>query len=198
MYRADPRNDGTQTGTPGKVYAKEVIVSAGVFNSPQLLKLSGIGPADELNALGIPVRVDLPGVGANLQDNYEVPVVGHAAKNFTVPAPDPEAPQCSFGATGDPCIDLWRQGEGPYMEPGQSNSVMRTSAFSASGERDMFATGGTFAIRGFWPPTDSVAPDPPNTFALSTVKIHPRSVSGSVLLRSDDPRDQPEINFNMF
>lgn len=198
VYRADPRNDGTQTGTPGKVYAKEVIVSAGVFNSPQLLKLSGIGPADELNALGIPVRVDLPGVGANLQDNYEVPIVGHAAKNFTVPAPDPDAPQCSFGAPGDPCVELWKQGEGPYVEPGQGNSVMRTSAFSASGERDMFATGGTFAIRGFWPPTDSVAPNPPNTFALSTVKIHPRSVSGSVLLRSDDPRDPPGINFNMF
>ena len=84
------------------------------------------------------------------------------------------------------------------MDPGQANSVMRTSKYSALGERDMFAMAGTFAIRGFWPPTDSVAPDPPNTFALSAVKIHLRSVSGSVRLRSTDPREPPDINFNMF
>ena len=77
-YSADPRKKGTQTGTAGKAYAKDVIVSAGVFNSPQVLKLSGIGPAEELTALGIPVRVDLLGVGANLQDNYEVPIVGRS------------------------------------------------------------------------------------------------------------------------
>lgn len=198
VYRADPRNDGTQEGTPGKVYAKEVIVSAGVFNSPQILKLSGIGPRDELEALGIEVRVDLPGVGANLQDNQEVPIVGHAAANFSTPAPDPDAPQCTFGAPGDPCVEAWKNGEGPYMEPGQANDIFRISAYSEEGERDMFATGGTFAIRGFWPLTDSVPADPPNTFALSTVKIHPRSVKGSVLLQSADPRDPPSINFNLF
>ncbi len=48
---------------------REVIVSAGTFNSPQLLMLSGIGPADALRRHDIPVRVDLPGVGANLQDH---------------------------------------------------------------------------------------------------------------------------------
>lgn len=198
VYRADPRNNGTQLGTPGKVYAsKEVIVAAGVFNSPQLLKLSGIGPAEELAELGIPVRVDLPGVGANLQDNQEVPIVGHAATDFSAPTPDPDAPQCTYGAPGDPCVDLWRQGEGPYMAQGQANSMFRTSAV-ADGERDMFFTGGSFAIRGFWPPTTDVPADPPNTFALSTVKIHPRSTAGTVRLRSADPRDTPEINFNLF
>jgi choline dehydrogenase-like flavoprotein len=50
---------------------REVIVSAGAFGSPQLLQLSGIGPADELAAHGIPVRHDLPGVGANLQDHLD-------------------------------------------------------------------------------------------------------------------------------
>ncbi|MBE3050305.1 GMC family oxidoreductase N-terminal domain-containing protein, partial [Candidatus Bathyarchaeota archaeon] len=196
VYRADPRNNGTE-GTLGKVYAGEVIVSAGVFNSPQILKLSGIGPAEELTALGIPVRVDLPGVGSNLQDNQEVPIVGHTASNFSAPLPDPNAPQCAFGAPGDPCVDLWEKGEGPYMEIGRGNSVFRTSAYS-EGDRDVFATGGSFAIRGFWPPTFSVAPDPMNTFALSTVKILPRSISGSVTLRSADPRDPPDINFNLY
>ena len=49
--------------------AKEVILSGGTINSPQLLMVSGIGPGDRLKELGIPVRVDLPGVGQNLQDH---------------------------------------------------------------------------------------------------------------------------------
>ena len=51
--------------------AREVILSGGAINSPQLLKLSGVGPAQELQALGIPVVHDLPGVGENLQDHLE-------------------------------------------------------------------------------------------------------------------------------
>ena len=55
-----------------KIFAnKEVIVSAGSINSPQLLMLSGIGPAKHLNELGINVVKDLPGVGKNLQDHLE-------------------------------------------------------------------------------------------------------------------------------
>ena len=50
---------------------REVIICAGSINSPQLLKLSGVGPRAELAALGIPVVHDLPGVGENLQDHLE-------------------------------------------------------------------------------------------------------------------------------
>lgn len=51
---------------------REVIVSAGSINSPQLLKLSGVGPAAELREHGIPIAQDLPGVGENLQDHLEL------------------------------------------------------------------------------------------------------------------------------
>jgi len=51
---------------------KEILLSGGVINSPQILKLSGIGPGDELNDLNIPVVHDLPGVGENLQDHPDV------------------------------------------------------------------------------------------------------------------------------
>ena len=51
---------------------REVILSAGVINSPQLLKLSGVGPADELRSHGIDVVQELPGVGENLQDHPDV------------------------------------------------------------------------------------------------------------------------------
>jgi len=51
--------------------SREVVLSGGAFNSPQLLLLSGIGPASELKQHGIAVRHDLPGVGKNLQDHLD-------------------------------------------------------------------------------------------------------------------------------
>lgn len=54
------------------LHTREVVICAGAINSPQLLLLSGIGPADELHKLGIPTQVDLPGVGKNLMDHLEV------------------------------------------------------------------------------------------------------------------------------
>ena len=61
---------------------KEIILSAGSINSPQLLMLSGIGPRHHLEELGIPVLVDAPGVGQNLQDH-----IGVGGLQFHVDAP---------------------------------------------------------------------------------------------------------------
>jgi choline dehydrogenase len=62
----------TRGGSTHRVRAdREVVLSGGPINSPQLLKLSGIGPSDELRTHGIPVVHDLPGVGENLQDHLE-------------------------------------------------------------------------------------------------------------------------------
>lgn len=54
--------------------SREVIVSSGVVDSPKLLLLSGIGPADQLKALGIPVVADVPGVGKNFQDHLKLSI----------------------------------------------------------------------------------------------------------------------------
>ncbi len=61
------RGGGTET-----IRAGEIILAGGAINSPQLLQLSGVGNAGDLNALGIPVVADVPGVGENLQDHLEV------------------------------------------------------------------------------------------------------------------------------
>ena len=75
LYRRS-KDPSDEPGETRQVYvSREVILAGGAYNTPQLLMLSGIGPKDELEKHGIDVRVDLPGVGSNLQDRYEVGVV---------------------------------------------------------------------------------------------------------------------------
>lgn len=63
--------------------AREVLLAGGALNSPQLLMLSGIGPADQLRAHGIDVRADHPGVGANLQDHIDACTIYRSTKPLT-------------------------------------------------------------------------------------------------------------------
>jgi choline dehydrogenase len=74
-----------QQGQAHRVGAnREVILSASTFNSPKLLMLSGIGPADQLREHGIDVVLDLPGVGQNLQDHLEVWVQQRCTQPITL------------------------------------------------------------------------------------------------------------------
>ncbi|KAH6866736.1 hypothetical protein BKA58DRAFT_210807 [Alternaria rosae] len=201
VYKADPRRNASTTGTLHQAFArKEVIVAGGAFNSPQILQLSGIGPKALLEKYNIPVISDLPGVGRNLQDNYEVPIYGNAQISFAT-TPDPDAPKCTYGTPGDPCLELWYQGQGPYARGGtNSNAFLLKTAHAVEGERDelMFGfTGGSFT--GFAPPTSqNTTRYPPTTFSWSTVKIHPQNTAGYVQIRSADPVDTPEVNLNYF
>jgi choline dehydrogenase len=73
---------------PGKpvsriMAAREVLLSAGAVQSPQILMLSGIGPADHLRAMNIPVALDAPDVGANLQDHLDVTVIHECTQEIT-------------------------------------------------------------------------------------------------------------------
>jgi choline dehydrogenase len=126
-------------GTKKRAYARnEVIVSGGVFNSPQLLQLSGIGDAKLLRSLDIPVLVDLPGVGENLRDNQELPVTGLSPVNITSVGGNPDWAHCTFGAPGDPCLAQWQNGTGPYADPsGNSECSFIKTAHSPDGNRDI-------------------------------------------------------------
>src|SRR5262249_32530167 len=63
---------------------KEMLVSGGAYNSPQLLRLSGVGPADLLKTHGINVVLDSPGVGNDLQDHLQVRIVTRCAQRITL------------------------------------------------------------------------------------------------------------------
>src|SRR5699024_12434660 len=69
-----------------EVYGDEIVLACGAINTPQLLQLSGIGDAEHLNSLGIDPIVNLPGVGENLQDHFEVYI------QFACPQPVSEQP----------------------------------------------------------------------------------------------------------
>ncbi|OCT49793.1 glucose dehydrogenase [Cladophialophora carrionii] len=85
---------------------KEVILSAGAYRTPQLLLLSGIGPAEDLQKVGIPVHLNLPAVGKNLHD--------HLLVGFAFPLKDPSAGFALGGAAGpwaDPAYQLGLPGD---------------------------------------------------------------------------------------
>lgn len=200
IYRADPRYNSGK-GIKNQAFARrEVIVSGGTFSSPQLLQLSGIGPKVLLEKHNITVISDLPGVGRNLQDNYEIPIIGQAKVDLSDPV-DPNAPKCTGGAAGDPCVELWRKGEGPYAKGGSNgNAFLLKTKYAAEEERDMllFSTG-NHALRGFQPDTkQNLTGDPSNTFSWSTVKMHPQNGAGYTKIKSADPQDTPEVNLNYF
>ena len=83
LYSAAPHHKAGRKGPITQYFAsREVIVAGGAFNSPQLLKLSGIGPKEELEKFNITVIKDLPGVGENLADNYESSIISLANRDL--------------------------------------------------------------------------------------------------------------------
>ncbi len=147
---------------------------------------------------------DLPGVGSNMQDNQEIAVVGlAAAPSFNPPtaagAPPPAA--CTpLAKADDPCYSLWQHGQGPYANAGPNSDILLLrTPHSPDGERDVTVFSGPFVFRGFWPAT----PEPELARARQFLghahhQMHPQSRRGYVRLRSADPTDMPDVNFNLF
>src|SRR5262245_36874666 len=80
-YRVGANSSGETRTARANV---EVLACGGAFNSPQLLQLSGLGPADLLNSLGIPVIADLPGVGNDLNDHYFARIILRCKQPITL------------------------------------------------------------------------------------------------------------------
>lgn len=199
LYGADPRRqDGrvTSKGTPGSVTAtREVILSAGTFNTPQLLKLSGIGPKDELQKFGIDVKVDLPGVGTNLQDRYEVPVIGQALTKLSL------VKDCTFLQGDDPCLEQWETRpveKGTYGTNGVALAIIQKSAAAQDDDADVFVSGFPAYFNGYYPDFFTNATRGADHWTWLVLKAHSRNNAGTVTLRSADPQDVPDIRFRNF
>jgi choline dehydrogenase len=85
------RATGVVLGNGGTtIYGEEIILSAGAIGSPHLLMLSGVGPADQLRSAGVPLKLDLPGVGQNLCDHPHVYALWRWQPDFSI---DPDRPR---------------------------------------------------------------------------------------------------------
>ncbi|RAL67889.1 hypothetical protein DID88_008614 [Monilinia fructigena] len=182
LYRADPRSKSVadSDGTYGSVTAtKEVIVSGGTFNTPQILKLSGIGPKAELGKFGIPLIKDLPGVGTNMQDRYEIGIVGNSTSDFDL------LKDCTFLNGTDPCLEQWENV--PILKGGYSTNGIAL----AYPKHSTVAADISPVIPSLLSPNATSGPG-------FTLKAHSRNNAGTVNLKSADPRDTPDITFNYF
>jgi choline dehydrogenase len=196
-YRADPEVARGPSPDPVQVHARrEVILAGGAFNTPQLLKLSGIGPRDELERHGIPVRVDLPGVGENLQDRYEVGVVHRMRKRFDLLKGLTFKPPVE-GAEPDPGYVEWKTGEGVYTSNGALLGLVHRSRPDLPAP-DLFIFGLPAHFTGYYPGYSAELALQTDVFTWAVLKAHTVNRAGRVLLRSADPRDTPDIRFRYF
>ncbi|KAI0483412.1 hypothetical protein F4859DRAFT_503053 [Xylaria cf. heliscus] len=199
LYAADRRYNASQTGELQQVTAThEVIIAGGAFNTPQILKLSGVGPREELENLDIPVIKDLPAVGNYMQDNYEGPIVARATSVFG----DSPYADCTFNYVNpetDPCYNEWHDSHtGAYGEGGAPLAMLYRSSHSENNDTDLFFFGAPGAVFDGHYPGFSQYQAPPETWFWSMVKMQTGNQAGTLRLRSANPRDVPEIQFNFF
>jgi choline dehydrogenase len=166
----------------------EVILSAGTFNSPQLLLLSGIGPADELREMGVAVVHDLPGVGRNLQDHHSTRGLYEASGPFTFDH------QLRFDKVAMAALRWQLFGSGPLTQmPIGAQGFVRTREGLDRPDLQLLVSSVAMDAKVWFPGVRKRRGD---FLAVAAVLLHPES-TGSVRLRSTDPRDKPEIRFNM-
>jgi choline dehydrogenase len=166
-----------------RVSAGEVIVSGGAINSPQLLQLSGVGPAELLEPLGVEMVHDLPGVGANLQDHLEV-YVQHA---------------CTQPVSQQPSLAKWRR---PFIGaqwlflrggPGATNHF-EAGGFIRSND-DVPYPNLMFHFLPIAVRYDGSAPAGGHGYQVHIGPMY-SDARGSVRITSADPRVKPALRFN--
>ena len=166
--------------------ASEIIVCAGALATPKLMMLSGIGPADALRQHGVDVVLDMPGVGQNLMDHPEVPMLAHC-----------NGPYGYFGQTGG-----WRMlmhglqfklfGTGMVTSAG-----VEAGAFVNPLDPDAEPTIQAFCVPFVYLDRDLLKlVEPTHGVTITTVVTKPRS-RGFVTLRSGDPADMPIVSPNL-
>ncbi len=170
-------------GAPQKVYAKETICCGGSINSPQILQLSGVGNAKELQSLGIDVVHDLPGVGENLQDHLEVYVQYASKKPVTM----------------NPSLKWWKKPFIGFQWLFQRKGAAATNHFEAGGfirsNDDEAYPNIQFHFLPLAIRYDGTQPSQGHGYQVHVGPMYSDTM-GSVKIQSKDPRVHPKLTFN--
>lgn len=166
---------------------REVILSAGALQSPQLLQLSGVGPSDLLRGLGIPVVAESPDVGRNLQDHYQARLIVRLKDRISLN--DQVRNPVELAKMG---LQWLLAGSGPLtVGAGQVGGAACTE----------FASGGRPDVQFNVMPLSVDKPGDPlhaySGFTASAWQCHGKS-RGTLAIRSTDPFEQPRIEPNYF
>ena len=169
-------------GAPEKIYTNEIICCGGAFNSPQLLQLSGVGNASELESLGIDVVQDLKGVGENMQDHLEV-YIQYACEQ-------PVSMQPALKWYNKPFIGFqWLFGHGPA-----ATNHFEAGGFIRSNDEVAYPN----LMFHFLPLAiryDGSAPEANHGFQVHVGPMY-ADTRGSVKLKSRNPKEHPALRFN--
>ncbi|MBS37963.1 MAG: choline dehydrogenase [Thiotrichales bacterium] len=160
----------------------EVIICSGAVGSPQLLMLSGIGPADHLRALDIAVHTDLPGVGENLQDHLEIHVQHECRQPVSLNPNLHPLRMLGIGARW-----LWDRGGPAAVNQSQVGAFLRTDARHDHPDVQIH----------FWPVFFNGWEIPHDRFGwrMGIGPMRPTS-RGALTLRSANAADYPRLQFN--
>jgi 4-pyridoxate dehydrogenase len=165
----------------------EVILSAGTFNTPQILMLSGIGPADHLRELGIVPVVDLP-VGQNLQDHVAGLIM------YSRPQAGPFRDAMRFDRMALGMIQAHLRGTGvATVVPGGLHAFVKTRPEHSVPDIEFMFRGAPTKAELWFP---YLKPAYADGFGIRPTLLHPQS-RGVVKLASRDPRAHPRIFFNL-
>jgi len=179
-----------QGGVTRTIHAhREVVLSGGVFNSPHLLMLSGVGPAAHLREHGIDVLHDLPGVGANLQDHLAVMI------SYRRKSPGPFRDRMRFDRMAMSMLQAHFFGKGyaTVLPGGLLGHVKSRPELAVPDIQFIFR--GLPGYAHLWFPV--LKPAYEDGFGIRPILLHPES-RGRLELRSADPRENVKVFQNFF
>jgi choline dehydrogenase len=166
---------------------REVILCGGTYNTPQLLLLSGVGPAAELERHAIRTNVDLPGVGQNLSEHPAVMIEFAATRPVTF-LNELRIDRAAVSAA------RWAVfGSGPFAtQINSANGIIRTDHTLDRPDVQLMCNPVRMDAGVWWP---LISARQRHVFSVGVVALHPLS-RGNVTLRSSDPTDPPRIVMN--
>ena len=176
-------------GAPARVRAeREVVLCAGTYNSPQILMLSGIGPADHLRSVGVEPVLDLPGVGENLAEHPNLLMLFETRDKVGLTR------SLRFDRAAWHAARWLLTRQGPFSRNGAASNIFLRTREGLERPDVQLINMSVHNYANLWFP--GLTPPPLYAFSVRLGPLHPQS-RGWVRLRSANPADKPRIRFNM-